>query len=690
MRARQGEAIKNRMKIAFDATVLHGRKSGVGYYCEELFKAMVAMDHETEFFVFSHQPLQLELPSSNGNIRLAKSRFCPVRAFYLHALLPKLLSKEKPDLCHFTNFLGPITASAPYVVTVHDMGLERLRSAHPLAKRVYTRPLVPRIANGARLVITNSEYSKWEIVRYLGISPDRIRVTPLAASPHFHPVAESDRTPVLRHYGFDAPYVLYVGNLEPRKNLARLLEAFASLSNKEHELVIVGNSWYRGSDTVALVRTLGIAPRVRFLGYVPREHLPALYSGAAAFAYPSLLEGFGLPVIEAMACGTPVITSDNSALKEIAGDAAMLVDPLSVSSIRQALTDVTGDSLLRSTLAQRGLTRAQDYSWNATAALTLQAYKEARAGNVAHIRSRRAPAPAAAVADAIRRTVAYCSMFQYPLRIEELHERLFDVETDIDTVDRRCREMALRRVGDFIAPNPDFVSMRHFRETVSDRAIEGIWPHLETLAGMPFVRMIAFSGATAHRNMANREDVDLFVIIEDGKLWATFLVAVLWAKAKGLRQRLCVNYLLSDRALPLFDHDPFTAQQAASLKPIFGKAVYDEFIRSNPFVQDQFPNFDAAKHRGFYPEIHISRMKTALEALLRCGPVQVLERLARPLLRRYLESKLTSDADVVLDARRLKLHLHSHKAEVLREIQQSGTRHEARRCAQGSAHYGEN
>src|SRR5213083_1344747 len=155
------------MKIAFDGTVLHGRKSGVGYYCEELLKAMLAANHEDEFFVFSHKPLAMHVPCSNGNLKLTNSVRFPVRAVYLHALLPKVLDKIQPDLCHYTNFIAPVSEGRPYVVTIHDMGLEVLRDAHPLAKRLYTKRLIPRTARNARLIITNSEYSKWEIVRYL-------------------------------------------------------------------------------------------------------------------------------------------------------------------------------------------------------------------------------------------------------------------------------------------------------------------------------------------------------------------------------------------------------------------------------------------------------------------------------------------------------------------------------------------
>src|SRR5579862_4898980 len=224
------------MKVAFDGTVLHGRKSGVGYYCEELLKAMLAANHQDQFFVFSHRPLALRFPSANGNLRVADSVHFPVRALYLHLLLPKVLESIGPDVCHYTNFLAPISESRPYVVTIHDMGLEVLRDAHPLAKRIYTRRLIPRVAQKARLVITNSEYSKWEIVRHLGIPEDRIRVTPLAASPEFRPAAVSPQN----------PYFLYVGNLEPRKNVEGLIEAFARMPRKDHDLVVVGNRWYQG------------------------------------------------------------------------------------------------------------------------------------------------------------------------------------------------------------------------------------------------------------------------------------------------------------------------------------------------------------------------------------------------------------------------------------------------------------
>lgn len=639
------------MKIAFDGTVLHGRKSGVGYYCEELLKAMLAANHEDEFHVFSHLPLNLQFPSSNGNLRFTNSVHFPVRAVYLHALLPRVLDKVNPDICHYTNFLAPISEERPYVVTIHDMGLVTLRDSHPWTKRLYTRRLTPLVAHKARLIITNSEYSKWQIVRHLGISEDRIRVTPLAAGPEFRPVPV--RPP--------APYFLYVGNLEPRKNLHRLVEAFARIPQKDHELVIVGNPWYHGEEAKHKAKSLGIDGRVKFPGYVPREDLPGLFSGATAFVYPSLLEGFGLPVVEAMACGAPVITSNNSSMKEIGEGAALLVDPRSVSELTDALSRVAEDDGYRSELSRKGIARAAQFSWQETANRTLAVYHEAANGGSSRSAAIATPAGRSALQDAIEKTVQYSNLFQYPLQPDELRERLFDVRADETAFNEAMSRLQY-------APRQESLEVRVEREAISDRAIAEMAPHLRTLASIPFVRMIAFSGATAHRNMRTAEDVDLFMVVEDGKLWAVFLIAMLWAKVKGLRKRLCMNYGITDAALPLFEHDRFTAHQAASLKPIFGKDVYDRFIAANPFIKRCLPNFEVSRHRERYPEIQANWGKKGLEQLLKLGFVQVLERLSCSVLSRYLAKKTTPDSDVVLDPRRMKLHLRSHKRDLLSHL----------------------
>ncbi len=641
------------MKIAFDATVLHGRKSGVGYYCEELLKGLLSIDHHDEYFVFSHRPLKLDGFSATGNLQVSESGFFPVRAVYLHALLPSILNNARPDVCHYTNFLAPFSERRPYVVTIHDMGMVTLRNSHPIAKRLYTRPLVPRVARHAKLILTNSEYSKWEIIRHLAIPESRIRVTPLAASPEFKPM-QAPR---------GDPYFLYVGNIEPRKNLERLLEAFARLPIKTHHLVIVGNRWYRGARVEEKAKAIGLNGRVKFLGYVDRADLPGLFSGADAFVYPSLLEGFGLPVVEAMACGTPVIAANNSSLREVAADAALLIDPLDVGSMTDALALIAGDDALRQRLSSRGLDRAAEFSWTRTAQLTLDAYREALDSRPMPVSARALGVPdRRAIKDAIERTVAYSCMFDYPLQPDELHERLIGLKIEHRDFERVLHLMEYK-------PDQRLMETRTLREQISDDAISAARDHLRTLASMPFVRMMAFSGSTAHRNMTTDEDLDLFVVVADGRLWSFFLAAMVWARFKGLRKHLCINYVLSDDALPIFERDMFTAQQVASLKPIFGKPVYDRFVESNPFVRRHFPNFDPLRHREAYREITPSPIKAVLETVLSCGAVQVFEGLSRFVLGKYLHRKVKSSSacttEVMLDRKRLKLHMTSHKPAIL-------------------------
>ena len=474
------------MKVAFDATVVHGRKSGVGYYTQELLRSLVAMGQADDYFVFSHRPLSPEFVTPTDRIRFSNGGFCPVRAFYLHALLPGLLNQAKPDLVHYTNFLAPITESHPYLLTVHDMSLERLKGHHPIGKRLYTKRLIPYAAGRASLLLTNSEFSKWDIVRFLGIPEDRIRVTRLAASHIFRPTTREERAGVLRAHELDGPYFLYLGNIEPRKNLDRLLEAFASIPSSDQILVIAGNSWFRGKRVVRKAAELKLGARVRFLDYLPRRELPALIGGAMAFVYPSLFEGFGLPVLEAMACGKPVITSSTSSLEEIAGDAAMLVDPKRTDKIAEALVAVGEDRALREDLSAKSLKRAAQFSWHSTAKLTRAAYMEVFEDRVGE----RVSVPRSLVSRkklqrAVRETLDYAAQFDYPLTVSELRERLFGVRAENEELVAALESADIEPLDGYVPGDRRLVDMRRERELWSDQVIREFWPRMEILARLP-------------------------------------------------------------------------------------------------------------------------------------------------------------------------------------------------------------
>jgi glycosyltransferase involved in cell wall biosynthesis len=296
----------------------------------------------------------------------------------MQLVLPWILRRVRPDLVHFTNYLAPLACPVPYVVSVHDMSLSLLPQYHTVKKRLLTSTLVPSVARAARMVLAPSESTCRDIVRLLALDPARVRVVPYAPGPAFAPQTP-DAQRLARVYGVAEPYFVYVGTLEPRKNLARALRAFATLAAAlpDHRFVLAGQPGWHCDDVLAEVQAA--AGRVMLLGYVPEEDLPLLYSHAVAMVYPSVYEGFGLPVVEAMACGTPVITSRSSSLEEIAKDAAALVDPLDERSIAEAMHAVATDPALRASLRTRGLARAATFTWARTARETAEVYREALA-----------------------------------------------------------------------------------------------------------------------------------------------------------------------------------------------------------------------------------------------------------------------------------------------------------------------
>jgi glycosyltransferase involved in cell wall biosynthesis len=259
---------------------------------------------------------------------------------------PHLLGRRSADVLHCTTYRGPVRSKTPVVVTVHDVAVFRHPDAFPPWTRAYARRVVPRVLRAARLVLAVSEFTASEIQDVLGIERDKIRVVPNAVEAPFTP--EGPRA--------EGDYVLTVGTLEPRKNLARTIEAAKKLGV---ELRVVGARGWGGID----------AQGARWLGEIDDEELARQYRGARCVVYASLYEGFGIPVLEAMACGTPVVTSRGGATEEVAGGSAVLVDPLDVDSIAAGIEAARDGS--------RGLERAKAYSWDESARLTLEAYREA-------------------------------------------------------------------------------------------------------------------------------------------------------------------------------------------------------------------------------------------------------------------------------------------------------------------------
>lgn len=290
------------------------------------------------------------------------------------------LRRRPVDILH-VQYTAPPLAPCAVVATIHDLSFEHLPETFTRRSRAQLRLTVRRTAKRAAHVITPSEFTRRDIIETYGLDPSRVSAIPLAASEGFRPVTdEREVGSVLGRYGIRGEYVLAVGSIQPRKNLARLVRAYSDLRRergrvKLPQLVLVGKQAWLYDSILKTIEDEGIRQSVVLTGYVSESELPALYSGARCFVYPSVFEGFGLPPLEAMRCGAPVLVGNRTSLPEVVGDAALTFDPFDAGEIARAIARVLDDARLRDELKRRGLERAALFDWRNTARMTLQVYE---------------------------------------------------------------------------------------------------------------------------------------------------------------------------------------------------------------------------------------------------------------------------------------------------------------------------
>jgi len=293
--------------------------------------------------------------------------------------IPKAVFRYKIDLLHVT-YVAPSVQTCPTVVSVHDIAYEHFPSFFSFRDRLILSTLVPRSVRQAARVIVPSEHTRYDLIERYRISPTKVVVIPLSVGTEFHVISDIKRLETIKQrYSTGNQYILTVGNLQPRKNLERLIEAYAILQAQLDTiptLVVVGKSKWRVSRLFEKVTALGLREKIVFTDYVPDEDLALLYNAAEVFVYPSLYEGFGLPPLEAMACGTPVVCSNTSSLPEVVGDAAITVDPTNVEELAHAIRHVLIDQDLRTYLREAGLRRAGMFSRKRTAQYTYEIYNQ--------------------------------------------------------------------------------------------------------------------------------------------------------------------------------------------------------------------------------------------------------------------------------------------------------------------------
>lgn len=386
------------MKIGFDCNALLGEVAGVGQYSYNLLKALLKADRVnsyTPYVLYSlthyllHPGLKVNLP---GEARL--------RVLYKHIPVPyQLLSYLRVpgmpqslreymlgglavDVVHSNSFCAPRFRDKRkrLVVTVYDLSVLTHPECHKKANIRHCTRGIEDAVKYADAIIAISDYTKRDLIRYMNAPEELVTVTQLAAGPEFKEVGDEGVLKGVREkYGLPEKYILFVGSLEPRKNLRTLLKAYAGLPDRfkrGFSLVIAGGKGWMNSDIPGLQKKLGIEGRVHFPGFIADDDICAVYSQAEVFVYPSLYEGFGLPILEAMACGTPVITSNASSMPEVAGDAALLVTPTEADELAGAIERVLDDEVLRGRMREQGLKRAGEFSWERCARETIEIYRK--------------------------------------------------------------------------------------------------------------------------------------------------------------------------------------------------------------------------------------------------------------------------------------------------------------------------
>jgi glycosyltransferase involved in cell wall biosynthesis len=374
------------LRIAIDYTSAINQNAGIGRFVRNLVNAVVAHGTTDSFLLFHANPNPGRSPDyprgsnvSHRELRISE-RWANIIWHRLQVPLPADWLTGPIDLFHSPDVVLPPIQTARSILTVHDLAFLLYPECADARLRAYLEKTVPRSVRRADYVVADSENTRNDVICLLGVPPERVTVVPGGVDPVFRPVTDPARLSALRQsIGLDdtTPYILFIGVIEPRKNLMGLIEAFDILKSRRslpHKLVVAGRRGWLSDSTMEQAERSPYRSEIIFPGFIPEADLPTLYSAAETFAFPSHYEGFGLPVLEAMACGTPVVASRASSLPEVVGDAGMQVDPDDSEHLASALELLALNPEMRADFSTRGIARAATFTWEAAAEVMLDVY----------------------------------------------------------------------------------------------------------------------------------------------------------------------------------------------------------------------------------------------------------------------------------------------------------------------------
>ena len=366
------------MRVAVDVRAMGGERSGVGFWVYNLVRSLARVDRENEYLLCSNRPVAIPFPLPPNFERHVRAM--PIGNLWLQTACPVDLARRGADVFHGTNFVVPLVSRTPRVATIYDLTPHLFPRYHTAGNNLVQR-LVPASVRRSRLVIAVSEHTRRDLTALWNVPDAKLRVVHGAPGEEFFPRTDPAELAAFRaRHGLPERFLLAVGTIEPRKNLAGIFDALALLKRDgitDHKLVLVGARGWRTGPIFDRLESLGLRDDVVFAGYQGWDTLPYYYSLARLLVFPSFYEGFGLPPLEAMACGTPAVVGDNSSLPEVVPDPALRVDANSPRALADAIKRLLADEGLRRRAAEEGLAWARTFTWDDVARKTLAVYREA-------------------------------------------------------------------------------------------------------------------------------------------------------------------------------------------------------------------------------------------------------------------------------------------------------------------------
>lgn len=362
------------MRVTLNGLIIDKQRAGIGHYGYNLINSLIKLNSQIDFTFYTQKVIDFD---SGKIVRRGEYNKSYKRILDEQLLMP--FKYRGSDLIHFIDYSSPfLPMKIPFIVTIHDLSFYEYPDTFSYGSRKIKEVLAPISIKRSARIIADSENTKRDIVERFPNAAEKVRVI-YPGRPKYDLVNNYSKiSDVRRKYGINGKYILVVGTFEPRKNLVRMLEAFKIIAEKfsDINLVLIGKKGWLYGDIYEKINDIRIAERVISTGYVDDEDMPYLYRGAEVFCYPSLYEGFGLPPLEAMSCGTPVVVSNTSSLPEVVGDAGIYIDPYDIESIANGIIRVLNDSTLRQDLKNRGLKQCEKFSWERAASQVIEVYRE--------------------------------------------------------------------------------------------------------------------------------------------------------------------------------------------------------------------------------------------------------------------------------------------------------------------------